>query len=63
MIYEWQKQLIGKNKHSVLTKCFECLMIGVNFPMINSCGNCGHHNTITYYDSETIDKYLSGINR
>ena len=60
--YEWQKQLVGKNEHSVHVKCPECGSFGINTPLDNQCGNCGYAKGITYYDAETIDRYLTSLN-
>ncbi len=57
-IKEWEVELIGKNQHSVLTKCFDCGSMGVNMPEVTECGNCGGKSTVRYYDSETLDGYL-----
>jgi len=50
--------LIDKVIHSVLTVCQQCGGHGVNIPFNNQCANCGYAECLTYYDSETIDKYL-----
>lgn len=57
-IFEWEKDLISKNVHSVFTYCKNCKLFGVNLPLNTKCGNCSCADTITYYDSETIDRYL-----
>ncbi len=53
-----ERYLKGKNKHSVYTRCNDCLMWGINFPLDYKCGNCYSSNTTPYYDIETIEKYL-----
>lgn len=57
-IYNFEKELVGKNIHGVFVYCFDCFTYGNNFPLDMICGNCNSLNTTTYYDSETIDKYL-----
>lgn len=59
--YDWQKELVGKNEHSVLSVCGECGSHGVNFPLDNKCGNCGYEKCITYYDAQTIDVLITKI--
>jgi rRNA maturation endonuclease Nob1 len=51
----WEKELVGKNIHSVFTWCKDCGMEGCNIPFNDECGNCGSKNTVRYYDKETID--------
>lgn len=58
MLFEWEKDLVSKNKHAVYTKCFDCLLEGINLPLNDVCGNCSSNNTINYYDAETIAIYL-----
>ena len=60
-INSWENSLIGKNVHSVLTKCFDCGTMGCNLPQVTECGNCGSQYTVRYYDSETIDQNLESI--
>jgi hypothetical protein len=60
-IKKWENSLIGKNVHSVLTKCFECGTMGCNLPQVTECGNCGSQSTVRYYDSETINQNLEFI--
>lgn len=60
-IKKWENSLIGKNVHSVFTKCFECGTMGCNLPQVIECGNCGSQTTVRYYDSETIDQNLEFI--
>lgn len=62
-IKDWEVSLIGKNQHSVLTKCFECGTMGCNMPEVTECGNCGSESTVRYYDSDTIDQNLKSIIR
>lgn len=57
-VYEIEKYLVGKNIHSVYVYCLECKMLGCNMPFNVQCGNCNNLDTITYYDSATIDKWL-----
>jgi len=62
--YEWQKELVGKNKNTVYSWCPQCLSFGVNFPLDNECGNCGWKETITFYDANTINEHMElKINR
>lgn len=51
----WEKELEGKNIHSVFTWCKDCGMEGCNIQFNEECGNCGSKNTVRYYDKETID--------
>lgn len=60
--YDWQKELVGKNEHSVYAYCPQCSSFGINMPLDNKCGNCGYAKCRTYYDAETIDAYLSQLN-
>lgn len=55
----WQEFLVGKNLHSVYSRCPHCLQMGINFPLDYVCGNCGKEGTITFYDEETINKYMT----
>lgn len=57
--YDWQKELVGKNEHSVYVKCGQCGTFGVNMPLDNKCGNCGYEKCITYYDAQTIDVLIN----
>ena len=59
--YEWQKQLVGKNEHTVYVSCGQCGKMAVNFPLDNKCGNCGYAKCITYYDAQTIDVLINSI--
>jgi hypothetical protein len=59
LLKDWESRIIGHNQHSVLTKCFDCGMMGCNMPKVTECGNCGSMSTIRYYDSETIDQILT----
>ena len=59
--YDWQKELVGKNEHSVFVVCGQCGLQGVNFPLDNKCGNCGYEKCLTYYDAQTIDKLICQI--
>lgn len=56
--FQWQKDLVGKNQHTVYSWCPECLKFGVNMPLENCCPDCGHTKTITYYDAKTINENL-----
>src|SRR6185312_2852089 len=47
--YDWQKDLVGKNDHTVHSWCPECQSFGVNMPLDNKCGRCGYAKCITYY--------------
>lgn len=58
MVFAWEKEVVNKNKRSVYTKCFDCLMHGINLPLNDICGNCGSKNTVAYYDAETIAMFL-----
>lgn len=55
---QWQKDIVGTNRHSVYSRCPDCLQMGINVPLDRICGNCGASNCVTYYDEETIDDYL-----
>lgn len=59
--YDWQKELVGKNEHTVYVKCGQCGTFGVNFPLDTKCGNCGYAKGITYYDAQTIDVLINKI--
>lgn len=59
--YEWQKELVGKNEHSVYSKCGQCGKMSVNFPLDNKCGDCGYEKCITYYDAQTIDMLIQSL--
>jgi hypothetical protein len=59
--YEWQKELVGKNEHSVFVSCGQCGHWGCNSPLDNKCGNCGYEKCITYYDAQTIDVLINVI--
>ena len=59
--FPFQKELVGKNIHSVYSKCPECGSFGINMPLDNICGNCNYPRCITYYDAETIYQYLQTI--
>lgn len=59
--FEWQKELVGKNVHTVHSWCPQCLSFGVNMPLENECGNCGHTATRTYYDAKTINNYIKAL--
>lgn len=56
--YEWQKSLVGNNEHSVLCICGVCATNFTPFPLENKCPNCGYEKCVTYYDAQTIDKYM-----
>lgn len=58
-LIEVEKELVGKNLHSVYTHCLSCHSWGINMPLNKVCGNCGKNtDTYTYYDSETIASAL-----
>lgn len=57
-IFPFEKEIVAKTKHSVLTVCPECGSHGVNMPLDKVCGNCGYTETRTYYDAETIHYLL-----
>ena len=59
--FQWQKDIVGKNKHSVYSWCPECLKFGINMPLENECLDCGHTATITYYDAKTINALVKPI--
>ena len=59
--YDWQKELVGKNEHSVYVKCGQCGSWGVNFPLDTKCANCGYEKCITYYDAQTIDDLINSL--
>ncbi len=59
--FPFEEEVIGKNTHSVLTKCLECLNIGINIPLETKCSNCGSIHTVTYYDAETIHQYIMNL--
>lgn len=59
--YDWQKELVGKNEHSVFVSCGQCGQWAVNFPLDNKCSNCGYEKCITYYDAQTIDVLINSI--
>lgn len=56
-----EKELVGKNIHSVYLRCNECKLFGVPMPLDRICGNCGSKDTIVYYDSETIKAFATRI--
>jgi hypothetical protein len=58
-IFPFEKEIIGKNVHSVYTRCSECGSMGINTPLEKTCGNCGYSEGKTYYDAETIHNYLA----
>ena len=55
LVSDWERRLEGRNIHSVLTWCKDCLVQGINMPFEDECGNCGSKNTVRYYDNETIN--------
>lgn len=57
-VFPFEKEVVGKNVHSVLTVCPECGSHGINMPLEKECGNCGYTETRTYYDAETINNML-----
>lgn len=57
--FDFQKQIVGKNVHSVYIKCPECSMWGISEPLSTECGNCGYTKCITYYSAETIQCFLT----
>ena len=59
--YDWQKDLVGKNEHSVYSWCPECQSFGINMPLDNKCGNCGYAKCTTFYDAQTIDSLITRI--
>ena len=59
LLKDWETDIVGHNLHTVLTKCFDCGMMGCNMPKVTECGNCGSESTLRYYDSETIDHILT----
>lgn len=59
--YDWQKDLVGKNEHSVFSRCPQCQSFGINMPLDSVCGNCGYKKCLTYYDAETIDALINSI--
>lgn len=63
IIFPFEADVVGKNHSSVLSFCQNCLMQSINLPLNKQCGNCGYHKTITYYDAETIQDYITSINQ
>lgn len=61
-VFPFEKEIVGKNYHSVYVRCKECLKFGINMPLETDCPNCGYSETITYYDAETIQKYINKSN-
>lgn len=61
--FEFEKDIEGKNEHSIYTHCLNCYSWGINFPFEKECGNCGSSETLTYYDSKTINNYLTLKNK
>jgi hypothetical protein len=59
--YEWQKELVGKNEHTVFVNCGQCGKMAVNFPLDNRCSGCGYEKCITYYDAQTIDSLITRL--
>ncbi len=59
--FDFQKEIVGKNCHSVYSWCPECLDFKINMPLVNKCEGCGHTATVTFYDAETINNYLSSL--
>lgn len=59
--FDWQKELVGKNEHSVYSWCPECQSFGVNMPLDTKCGNCGYAKCTTFYDAQTIDSLITRI--
>lgn len=60
-IFPFEKEIIGKNVHSVYSICPDCHMKGINFPLEKECGNCGYPKCITYYDAQTINDYINSL--
>jgi len=60
--FEFERDIQGKNEHSVYTHCLNCHSWGINGPFETECGNCGSNETLTYYDSKTINNYLTKTN-
>ena len=56
--FEFERDIQGKNQHSVYTHCLNCHSWGINGPFGTECGNCLSNDTLTYYDSKTINDYL-----
>lgn len=61
-VFPFEREIVGKNVHSVLTVCPQCRSHGINFPLDKQCGNCDYTETRTYYDAETIHNYLTQLN-
>lgn len=62
-VFDFEKEVVGKNIHSVLTVCPECGSYGVNLPLEKQCGNCGYSECWTYYDAETIDNLIRAVGK
>ena len=60
-VFPFEKEIEGLNVHSVYTLCPECKTWGINMPMGKTCGECGYTRGHTYYDAETIDKYIRTV--
>ena len=60
-VFPFEKEIVGPNIHSVYVLCSECRSWGINMPLDKQCGNCGYTEGKTYYDAETIDKYIRSI--
>lgn len=58
--FKWQKDIVGKNVHTVYNWCPQCLNFAINMPLENECGDCGHTATVTYYDAKTINEHVVG---
>lgn len=57
-IFPFEKDIVGKNVHSVISVCPECGSHGINLPLDKQCGNCGYTETRTYYDAHTVHNLL-----
>lgn len=61
MVFDFEKHLVGKNIHCVLTFCPKCAEHGISMPLNKECPNCGYLNCFTYYDAETIQNFINEL--
>jgi len=60
-IFPFEIEIVSQNQHSVWTKCKECLHFGINMPLNKKCANCGCEETITYYDADSVQRFINSL--
>ena len=57
-VFPFEKEIVGRNPHSVYSRCRDCLEFSINHPLETGCQFCGSLYTVTYYDAENVQRFI-----